>query len=126
MKHLFGLVLPLIVAALAAAFAVPFALGAHPQWAITVILIGTPLGIVVGWATSWIPPLPRLIAAIVLTLAAFATARYGRAEFGASFAEDVFAGQLWHFGWISTCGFAALTASTLGYILFNSFSSRFK
>lgn len=126
MKHLFGLLLPLILAAFAVAFALPLGLGAHPQWATTVIWIGAPVGIGLGFATSRTPALPRAVLAAALTLAAFATARYGRAEFGASFAEDMFAGQLWYFGWIATCASAAFAASSLGYILFNSFSSKFK
>ncbi len=117
MKHALALAiaLPLVAAILAAALNLPQTLGAHPQWATSVILIGTPIGIALAYALSAIrlPQAIRITTGIALTAAAFLTARYGRAEFGASFAEDQFAGQLWHFGWIATCAFAALTLASL-------------
>lgn len=115
MKHALTLALPLIAAALAVLFSLPQSLGAHPQWAITVILIGTPIGIILAYALNAAKlPQPLCIAiGAVLTAVAFFTARYGRAEFGASFAEDQFAGQLWYYGWITTSAGVALTLASL-------------
>ena len=115
MKHALALALPLIAAALAVLLTLPQTLGAHPQWAITVILIGTPIGIILANALNaakFAQPL-RIATGAALTIAAFLTARYGRTEFGASFAEDQFAGQLWYFGWIATCAGVALTLASL-------------
>ena len=113
MKYIIAFALPIFAAVLATNFSLSKSFGAHPQWADTVVLIGTPIGIVLCFALSKVPYNIRAIAGIALTVGAFATARYGRVEFGASFAEGAFAGQLWHYGWIATCVFAAFTLTSL-------------
>ena len=84
-------------------------LGAHPGWAITVALIGAPLG---ALAAMFLPARIWLAAGAALTsTAAFIAADWGKMRFIASVAEDALAGQVWFIGWIAT---AALAAMTLG------------
>ena len=102
----------ILAALLAAAAAVGFAtsglatgLGAHPFWAGSVPLMGLiaalPLFVI---GLRW--PLAGALAAGALTLAAMAAARFGKAAFAASYAENTLAGHFWFLGWIVLSGAA--------------------
>ena len=84
-------------------------LGAHPWWAASVLWLGTALGLALAWLAAYlrVSYSTRLITAAVLTAAAYATASLGKARFAETYAEDALAGQMWYFGWIATCAFAA-------------------
>lgn len=84
-------------------------LGAHPFWSIRVAWVGVPLGLIAAVAAKHLGGRWALRTALFLIGAAiaYAIAVAGKDRFAASFAEDVLAGQLWYFGWIATCAFAA-------------------
>ncbi|WP_164659514.1 hypothetical protein [Tropicibacter sp. Alg240-R139] len=109
------LVLLLLLATLAMALSLPKNLGAHPWWANKVIWIGLPL----GWGlyaigAAFMPfALVRSVAFAALTATSYAIATIGKTRFAASYAEDALAGQMWYFGWIATCAFAAATLISL-------------
>ena len=109
MRHLPAIIAPLALALLAYVLNLTQTLGAHPWWSVTVLLIGVPIGVVLG-AGLGMAGLSR-IAGLALTGAAtalaFGAAHFGKTRFAASFAEDQLAGQVWYFGWIATCGLAA-------------------
>jgi hypothetical protein len=110
------LLLLLVAASLAYATHLTQKLGAHPWWADKVIWIGLPVGFAMA-ATAWKLRLPRpwrITSFAVLAFVAFAVAHTGKARFAASYAEDMFAGQMWYFGWIGACTmtFAALASLT--------------
>jgi len=117
MRHLLAFALPIAVAALAYGLGLARTLGAHPFWADTVILIGTPVGLLLAWLL-WLTPLnrgARAVLGLALLVAAYWVAATGQARFAASFAEDAFAGRIWYFGWIAV--FAGLAASLAGALL---------
>lgn len=91
------------------------AMGAHPFWSLQVALIGAPIGAVLSalLLVLRVPKLPRSLLWAVLTIAAFALTSLGKQRFAASYAEDAFAGQLWYFGWITTCACAAAFLASL-------------
>lgn len=95
-------------------------LGAHPWWSQKVVLIGAPVGLVIAFATMLTPTstMIRVSAFVILSALAFALARYGKAQFAASFAEDALAGQFWYFGWIgsATAFFGALGTLVHGIV----------
>ena len=115
MTYLIALIAPALVAAVAYALNVPLALGAHPWWSQSVILIGLPVGIALAAMLGGLTRLP-LVARLVLTAGlaglSFAVATVGKARFAASYAEDVFGGQMWYFGWIATCALAIAVIAT--------------
>lgn len=84
--------------------------GAHPAQALQQALIGAPIGAASAFALSRTrtPRVAQFVLWAVLMLAGFAMAALGKQRFVASYAEDAFAGHLWHYGWIATL--AALTA----------------
>ncbi|NNF25461.1 MAG: hypothetical protein HKN63_11775 [Rhodobacteraceae bacterium] len=84
--------------------------GAHPALALQQAMVGAPIGAVLALALSRTrtPKVAQLMLWAVLLLAAFAMAALGKQRFVASYAEDAFAGHLWHYGWIAAL--AALTA----------------
>lgn len=107
MKKFIPIALPIFGALLAYALGLTLALGAHPWWADSIILIGLGLGLllsVVLWGLRLSKPV-RLTILTALSLAAYATAYVGKTRFAASYAEDALAGQMWYFGWIATCTF---------------------
>ena len=107
----------ILVAATAQVFGLAERLGAHPWWADKVIWIGVPVGFGLA-ATAWILRLPRgmrYLGFAGLTAAAFFVAQTGKLRFAASYAEDMFAGQLWYFGWIATCALAFATLATISW-----------
>ncbi|MBV1927285.1 MAG: hypothetical protein KUG62_09005 [Rhodobacteraceae bacterium] len=107
MKKFIPIGLPIFGALLAYALGLTLALGAHPWWADSIILIGLGLGLllsVVLWGLRLSKPV-RLTILTALSLAAYATAYVGKTRFAASYAEDALAGQMWYFGWIATCTF---------------------
>ncbi|GAA6179610.1 hypothetical protein NBRC116594_10480 [Shimia sp. NS0008-38b] len=122
MRHL----LPALIAALlmAALIALDIArpLGAHPWWSQKTLLIGAPIGLTLATLAGLkLRPLPLTITCAVATILAFATAKYGGTQFAASYAEDQFAGHLWHFGWVATgASLAATFTSGAKWRLFRS------
>jgi hypothetical protein len=108
---------PAITTAIAAAITVALAqfgasqaLGAHPFWAAQIGWIGAGVGLVLAGLVLVLGWPRRKLAALaaLLTVAAYAAAYFGKAEFAASYAENQLAGQFWYFGWI-----AAATGQTL-------------
>ncbi len=99
-----------IAVAIAAYFAgATQTLGAHPFWADKTILLGTPIGLILGYASTRLP-YGRAIGGLAgLTLVSFAIAHVGKTRFAASYAEDTFAGQMWFFGWHAVVIFALAT-----------------
>ncbi len=88
-------------------------LGAHPWWAVQIAWIGVPIGVVLAWFAAKRPSWTPSIASLVLAVGAFGLASLGKARFAVSYAEDVFAGQMWYWGWIGTALFTATTLSLL-------------
>lgn len=115
MKQVWPIIVVLAAAVTAWSAELTLLLGAHPWWAATVLWIGTGLGLALAGLAVYlgVSYSTRLIAASLLTAAAYATASFGKNRFAASFAEDTFAGQMWYFGWIATCAFAAATLASL-------------
>ncbi|NQZ73608.1 MAG: hypothetical protein HRT60_11105 [Dinoroseobacter sp.] len=105
MKHSFAIALPLIAASIAVMIALPAQFGAHPQWTASVLLIGAPAGIFLGYFffAMRLPKVLRVIFSLAIAGAAYYLARDGQKAFIASFSEDKIAGQLWFFGWIIVC-----------------------
>ena len=114
------ILIPLALAALALAAAaflgLPKSLGAHPWWSQSVVWIGLPIGLAAALALRFLkaPWLLSLAGLVLLTAGAFALASYGKAQFAASYAEDVLAGRFWYFGWIATAAFSAATLAAVG------------
>ncbi len=86
-------------------------LGAHPFWAIAVAVYGVVPGLI-SWAV-----LRRTRAglpiAIVMTIGSAAAAHFGKAAFAASYAESVWGGRFWFFGWIALCATVLVVLSLL-------------
>lgn len=88
--------------------------GAHIFWDVKVAYIGAPIGALLAIALVLTPiaKFKRVGFWGVLTVLAFIGARYGQAQFAASFGDDQLAGVFWYFGWISTsAGMTALLIS---------------
>lgn len=79
--------------------------GAHPFWAGNVLLIGAPIGLILGLTLARTPYAVSLITLSVATLLSIAATYWGKSTFAASYAEDALAGQFWYFGWIAICAF---------------------
>ena len=93
----------------------PEALGAHPQWALKVGILGIVPGLAVGPGMVWLwstAAAARVLAA--LWLASGLSVLLGKQRFVQSFAEDALAGRFWFIGWIVLI--ATLTA-TLAVII---------
>jgi len=112
-----------VVAAMLIALLVPLALGyfgilrllgSHPWWDFKTALIGAPIGCVIGLGLMRLGGMMARVIGLVLLGLAIAMASYGRTQFAASSAEDLFAGKLWYFGWI---GIAAGLSASLVAIL---------
>ena len=104
-----ALALALVAAAIAAAFDMPKALGAHPWWSTKVIVFGAPIGVTLAVLLRSVSRGKAIAIFVIATVVAFGVARYGATNFAASFGEDQFAGSLWFWGWIATCGGATAT-----------------
>ncbi len=78
-------------------------LGAHPFWARDVPLTGLILAVPIALVGFWRPGLAAALALVCL-IAGAVSARFGKAAFAASYAENALAGQFWFFGWIVLCG----------------------
>ena len=115
MRYATAVIAPVLAATVAYALNLPQIFGAHPWWSQKVILIGLPIGLVIAWTLAQTPLSRSVIAALTgaATVTAAVIAMTGKARFTASYAEDVFAGQMWYFGWIGTCGLAAALVATL-------------
>lgn len=104
MKRLVILGPALVILGIAALIDLPQTLGAHPWWSVKTLLIGAPIGLVLGYFLRLrIAP----IGFSALLLLSYFTAKTGQTRFAASYAEDAFAGQLWYFGWIAIAVMAA-------------------
>ena len=110
-----SLMLLLAFAGIATALDLPKLLGAHPWWSTKVIWIGVPVGLVLHALSASVSTslLVRLIGFPTLMAIGYAIATIGKNRFAASYAEDAFAGQMWYFGWIATCAFAAAALISL-------------
>ncbi|TCL08451.1 hypothetical protein BXY66_0488 [Shimia isoporae] len=114
MRYLLPALLSAIPMAALFAFDAPRTLGAHPWWSQKAILYGAPIGLILAaLGTRLMRPAPAIMTFGLLTVLAFATAKYGQTQFAASYAEDQFAGKLWYFGWIATSVALAATISSL-------------
>lgn len=102
-QRLFAVAAAAIFAVAAYLFELPKLAGAHPFWSDTVILIGTPIGLILGLVTTRLPYTVRMIALAALLGTSIVAATFGKRAFAASYAENVFAGQVWYFGWIAVC-----------------------
>ena len=102
--------LPLLMAGMG--FSVSW--GAHPWWAWSTALIGVAIGIGFGLGFSLLPKTPAIVIALVGLGLAVSVAIYGKTQFATSFAEDVFAGKLWYFGWVGIA--AGITATVLAVL----------
>lgn len=78
-------------------------LGAHPFWARDVPLTGLVLAVPIALVGYWQQGLAGALALVCLIVGAV-SARFGKAAFAASYAENALAGQFWFFGWIALCG----------------------
>lgn len=89
-------------------------LGAHIWWDVKTVLIGAPIGVILAYFVGFSPAGRniRIIAFIILTLAAFGFAKYGQTTFANSYAEDQLAGKFWYFGWIAIAAFVAAAIFT--------------
>ncbi|MDQ7071331.1 MAG: hypothetical protein Q9M48_11460 [Rhodobacterales bacterium] len=96
--------LALVFALIMALFQVPELLGAHPFWALKVIWLGLPVGLVAAFLTGFLGLSKTLRIALftVATLSAFYVATQGKTVFVNSYAENGLAGRFWYFGWIGT------------------------
>lgn len=83
-------------------------LGAHPFWAMQVAFIGAGIAVVLGGLAVVlnIRPTWLKLGTVIVAIAGFVSASWGKMEFAASYAENAFAGQAWYFGWI--IGLAAI------------------
>lgn len=115
MKTVFLTAVLAAAAVMIAAFAGgTLALGAHPFWAFDVALYGAVPGVLLTLGLSRLPRLGWVVAWSDLAVAG-AAAWWGKRAFVASRADDVFAGQVWFYGWIAVCAcaIAALALTTL-------------
>lgn len=85
-------------------------LGAHPFWAQDVPLTGLVLAVPIMVLAVWRPRLALVLSLLCLVAGALA-ARFGKAAFAASYAENALAGQFWFLGWIVLCGGACAALS---------------
>lgn len=92
---------------------VPLALGAHPQWAQSVVSIGAPIGLFGFMALIKTNKTVLSAVGIAGLVAAYVTAVTGKARFVASYADDTIAGQMWFYGWIAACTFAVFAVSAV-------------
>lgn len=107
-----------LIAGAVAAFALyltglPLAVGAHPFWAVKVIWIGAPLGLLVSLAFIRLPRTSGIALSGAVLIASYLVAHIGKTRFAASYAEDALAGQMWYFGWIATCAAIVLAVATI-------------
>ena len=78
-------------------------LGAHPFWARDVPLTGLVLAVPIMVLAVWRPRSAFVLSLFCLVAGALA-ARFGKAAFVTSYAENALAGQFWFLGWIVLCG----------------------
>lgn len=109
MRYAFPFGITLAVAVAAYFSGATQTLGAHPFWASNTIILGTPIGLALGYVSTRLR-LGLAIAALTgLTIVTYLIARTGKTRFAASYAEDAFAGQMWFFGWHAVVVFAVAT-----------------
>lgn len=92
------------IAALFAVFQLPEQLGAHPWWALKVIWIGLPIGLVLAFLALRLGLARnlRILLFLLAVCAAAYAATHGKTLFVNSYAEDALAGRFWYFGWIAS------------------------
>ncbi len=105
----------LLIAGAATALDLPRMFGAHPWWSVKVIWIGLPvgLGFYAASASLSLSSPVQLVGFTVLTSLSYIVAVLGKTRFAASYAEDALAGQMWYFGWVGACAFAAAALISL-------------
>ena len=96
--------LTLALMALFHLLSIPQMLGAHPWFVPKVILIGTPIGLLIGalFRYSYRSYKFRVIATFVALIGVYFVTKSSGEQFAASFAEDKIAGRFWYFGWMGT------------------------
>ncbi len=104
---IFPIVLVVGAAAVGFGFDLPKALGAHPFWSDQVVLIGTPIGLILGLTSLRLPYAVRTITFLGLSALSAIAVYWGKTAFAASFAENVIAGRVWYYGWICLITFSA-------------------
>ena len=109
----FAAALALLAVGAASYFGVTERLGAHPSWANIVPVIGGVMGAVFAIVLRFLPKVARIVLFAALLGASFAMAWLGKTRFASSFGEDLFAGQVWYFGWIATGCFTAAVLATI-------------
>ncbi|SHJ14319.1 hypothetical protein SAMN05444000_105148 [Shimia gijangensis] len=114
MRFILTLIVTILLMAALIALDIAKPLGAHPWWSQKTLMIGAPIGLILGALSARvIAPLPRTVLFALFTLAAFGITKYGQTQFAASYAEDTLAGKLWYFGWIGIAVMAAAMCFSL-------------
>lgn len=118
MKYAFAIALPLAVFVILHLAGVPVRLGAHPWWAGQVLIVGGVAGTGLAMVLRR-HPRPVLIIAILVGLMSWVLADLGKARFAASYAEDIWAGRAWYFGWIFACIGGATSLALVPFVRSN-------
>ena len=108
-----GLITAVIAAVALYLTGAPALLGAHPQWATSVISIGAPIGIFGFMALVKTNKTAVMVGSVTLLIVAYVTATVGKSRFGASYGDDALAGQMWHYGWIAICAMFPLALAAI-------------
>ncbi|WP_420858665.1 hypothetical protein [Marivivens marinus] len=95
-----------------AVLGLPEWLGAHRWWATNVVVWGSALGALLWWVGARFAVAALVPSVLLVGLGAMA-ARFGKAAFVASYAENALAGRFWFFGWITLCAGVFWTVAVL-------------
>lgn len=93
-------------------------MGTHPFWATQVVILGTAIGATIVFALTFLRLGIRIsmVFALIFLGVTLGFTSFGKARFGASFAENGAAGKVWYYGSIATsaglflCLFVAIFA----------------
>ncbi|SMC52652.1 hypothetical protein [Primorskyibacter flagellatus] len=89
-------------------------LGAHPFWDVQVALVGAPIGALIAMLLGWLERSgAALLAGAAILIVGLVMAMRGKMAFASSYAEDLFSGALWYYGWITIFIGAALAIAAL-------------
>ncbi len=93
-------------------------LGAHPFWSQSATLLGLGFGLIVIGLILPRPSWGVIILLLILTALALQTSSSGKETFAISYAENRYAGQIWHFGFVGfvTGLFASISALSAKFI----------
>lgn len=104
-----GLALACLIITTSGWLGIPAMLGAHPFWAMNVVWLGMPIGALLGIvAGRGLRPAYHTAFALAGIVVAGYVAYSGKTAFANSYAEDVFAGKMWYFGWIALTAMGVL------------------